>query len=78
MPGSTKLEKEMYEQFVIIEKYGRDITTKNSKEIHKLLNKVNPVGGRYKLDSPEGYKKFMEEATKIAKKYNLPTSFDPF
>ncbi|TRX30286.1 GIY-YIG nuclease family protein [Flavobacterium sp. ZT3R18] len=78
MKGSTKLEREMYEQFVILEKYGGDITTKNSKEIHKLLNKVNPVGGRFDLMSKAGKDKFTEEAIKIAKKYNLPTSFDPF
>jgi|GEM_PF-1296987 len=77
MPGSTKLEQEMYEQFVILEKYGGDITTKGSKEIHKLINKVNPVGGRYKLGSEAGDKLFREEALKIAKKYKLPTTFDP-
>jgi hypothetical protein len=77
MPDSKKLEREIYEQFVILEKYGGDITTKGSSELHKLINKVNPVGGRYKLNTPEGYKKFMDEALIIAKKYNLPTTFDP-
>ena len=77
MKGSTKFEREMYEQFIILEKYGGDIT-KGSKEIHKLLNKVNPVGGRFKLDTPEGLRKFTDEAIIIANKFNLPTSFKPF
>ena len=77
MPKSTKLEREMYEQFVILEKYGGDITKNGSKELHKLINKVNPVGGRYKLDTDAGKKLFKEEALKIAKKYKLPTTFDP-
>jgi peptidoglycan/xylan/chitin deacetylase (PgdA/CDA1 family) len=77
MKGSTKLEREMYEQFVILKKYGGDITKKGSKEIHKLLNKVNPVGGRYDLATDIGKEKFTEEAMKVAKKYNLPTTFDP-
>ena len=68
----------MYEQFIILEKYGGDITKKNSTEIHKLLNRVNPVGGRYDLKTTAGIDKFIEEAKKIAKKYDLPTSFDPF
>ena len=77
LPKSTKLEREMYEQFVILEKYGGDITKNGSKELHKLINKVNPVGGRYKLDTDAGKKLFKEEALKIAKKYKLPTTFDP-
>ena len=77
MPKSTKLEREMYEQFVILEKYGGDITKNGSKELHKLINKVNPVGGRYDLGSKAGKKLFKEEALKIAKKYKLPTTFDP-
>jgi hypothetical protein len=35
MPGSTKLEREVYEQYVI-DKYGKD----------NLINVVNPMGGR--------------------------------
>ncbi|ELY2018303.1 hypothetical protein SL053_002223 [Flavobacterium psychrophilum] len=77
MPGSTKLEQEMYEQFVILKKYGGDITTKGSSKLHKLINKVNPVGGRYKLGTKAGEDAFLEEALKIAKKYKLPTTFDP-
>lgn len=77
MPGSTKFEREIYEQFLILEKYGGDITKKNSKEIHKLLNKVNPVGGRFKLGTVEGDKLFYEKALEIAKKYKLPTEFEP-
>ncbi len=84
MVGSTKLEREIYEQFIILEKYGgdltkrgADITEKGSSVIGKLFNKVNPVGGKFDLKSPEGMKKFYEKATEIAKKYNLPTTFDP-
>ncbi len=77
MAGSTKLEREMYEQFVILEKYGGDITKKGNSELHKLLNKVNPVGGRFDLKSKTGRELFDEKALKIAKKYNLPTTFDP-
>uniref|UniRef100_A0AB33KZW4 GIY-YIG domain-containing protein n=1 Tax=Tenacibaculum sp. Pbs-1 TaxID=3238748 RepID=A0AB33KZW4_9FLAO len=74
MSGSTKLEREMYEQFVILRKYdGKINPTKNS--LAKLLNKVNPVGGRFKLNSPEGLKDFYDKAEKVAKKYNLPTEF---
>lgn len=77
MVGSSKLEREMYEQFIIIRKYGGDITKKGSGELHKLLNKVNPVGGRFDLKSPKGLDEFMQKATEIAKKYDLPTKFDP-
>ncbi|WP_047790771.1 MULTISPECIES: hypothetical protein [Tenacibaculum] len=77
MKGSTKLEREMYEQYIILEKYGGDITKKGSNELHKLLNRVNPVGGRFKLNTPKGYEEFMDKALEIAKKYDLPTKFDP-
>ncbi len=77
MKGSIKLEREIYEQFIILEKYGGDITKKGSEKLHKLLNKVNPVGGRFDLKSDAGKDLFMEEAIKIAKKYDLPTTFDP-
>ena len=77
MPGSTKPEQEMYEQFVILKKYGGDITPKNSTFLHKLINKVNPVGGRFNLKDPVEREKFMEKALEIAKKYKLPTTFDP-
>ncbi|OXA96092.1 GIY-YIG nuclease family protein [Flavobacterium hercynium] len=77
MKGSTKKEREMYEQFIILEKYGGDIASKSSTEVSKLINKVNPVGGKFKLGTPEGRKLFKEEALKVAKKYNLPTTFDP-
>lgn len=73
MKGSTKLEREIYEQFIILEKQEGKIS--KGKEIEYLLNKVNPVGGRFKLGTPEGGKLFKEEALKVAKKYNLPTSF---
>lgn len=77
MPGSTKLEREMYEQFIILEKYGGDLTKRGSNELHKLLNKVNPVGGRYNLTNPKSLNEFREKAIKIAKKHNLPTTFNP-
>jgi hypothetical protein len=35
------------------------------------------VGGRFDLKSKAGEKLFKEEALKIAKKYKLPTTFDP-
>lgn len=75
MPGSIKLEREMYEQFIIIEKYGGDITKKGSGELHKLLNKVNPVGGRFDLKNQKGLNEFRKKALEIAKKYDLPTTF---
>jgi hypothetical protein len=74
MKGSTKLEREMYEQFVILNKYKGKIS--KGSEVQYLLNKVNPVGGRFKLGTPEGLKKFTDEAIEIAKKYNLPTEFE--
>ena len=77
MKGSTKLEREMYEQFIILEKYSGDLTKKGSNELHKLLNKVNPVGGRFKLDTDAGRELFTEKVLEIAKKYGLPTKFDP-
>ncbi|MDX8552521.1 hypothetical protein MK851_02650 [Tenacibaculum sp. 1B UA] len=77
MKGSTKLEREIYEQYIILEKYGGDITKKGSSELHKLLNKVNPVGGRFKLNTDAGKELFNEKALEVAKKYNLPTKFDP-
>ncbi len=46
MAGSTKVEREIYEQFIILEKYGGDIATlaKRKKDVFtQLLNKVNPV-----------------------------------
>ncbi|MGG6231481.1 hypothetical protein [Tenacibaculum sp. SDUM215027] len=71
MKGSTKLERELYEQYIILEKYGGEISRKGKY----LLNKVNPVGGRYKLGTPLGEKEFYEAAEKVIKKYNLPSTF---
>lgn len=76
MPGSTKLEREIYEQFVILEKYGGDISKKGN-DLGYLLNKVNPVGGRFDLNSNTGKKLFERKAIEIAKKYNLPIQFNP-
>ena len=76
MPGSLPREREIYEQFVILQKYQGQINT-SKNPLAKLLNKVNPMGGRFNLKTPQGRKIFREEALKIAKKYNLPTEFDP-
>lgn len=73
MKGSTKFEREMYEQFIILKKYKGKIS--KGDELNYLLNKVNPVGGRFDLKSAEGLKEFYDKAEKIAKKYNLPTEF---
>jgi len=73
MKGSTKLEREMYEQFLILRKYKGKIS--KGSELNYLLNKVNPVGGRFHLKSAEGLKEFYDKAEKIAKKYDLPTEF---
>ncbi|MCG8386032.1 MAG: hypothetical protein MJA30_10850, partial [Cytophagales bacterium] len=59
MKGSTKFEREIYEQYLILRKGGTD----------NLINKVNPVGGRFDLKSPEGLKKFYDEANKVIKKF---------
>ncbi len=75
MAGSTKLEREIYEQFILIEKYGGIIKEKSI--FKKLLNKVNPVGGRFDLNSVEGLKKFKKRAKEIAENYNLPTEYKP-
>ncbi|MCF6346978.1 MAG: GIY-YIG nuclease family protein [Flavobacteriaceae bacterium] len=74
MNASTKLEREIYEQYIILEKYGGEISKKGG-ELKYLLNKVNPVGGRFDLKSPEGLKEFYAKAKKIARKYDLPTEF---
>ena len=74
MKGSTKLEREMYEQYIILKKYGGEISRKG-EELKYLLKKVNPVGGRYKLGTPLGDKEFYEAADKVIKKYSLPSTF---
>lgn len=75
MKGSTKVEREIYEQLIILRKYGGQINpSKNS--LAELLNKVNPVGGRFDLKSPEGLKEFYKKAEEIAEKYSLPKNFD--
>ncbi len=76
MVGSTKEQREIYEQFIILEKYGGQINPKKNP-LAKLLNKVNPYGGRSNLKTPQGRKKFKEKALEIAKEYDLPTKFDP-
>jgi len=73
MIGSTKEEREIYEQFIILKKYKA-----NWKELGFLLNKVNPVGGKFDLLSPVGRKKFYEAAEKVADKYNLPKEFPDY
>lgn len=76
MPKSTKLERDINEQFVIYRKYGMEINP-DKNPVAKLLNKVNPVGGRYDLKSQKGIKEFLKKAEEVAKKYKLPTTFDP-
>ncbi|WP_062057699.1 hypothetical protein [Aquimarina longa] len=76
MKGSTKLEREIYEQFIILEKYGGDISRKGSGKFHQLLNKVNPVGRRYSMKTKEGQNKLIKKAKEIAKKYSLPEEFE--
>lgn len=74
MPGSTKLEREIYEQFVILRKYQGEINSPQNP-MATLLNKVQPVGGRYDLKSDKGNQEFLKKAEEIAKKYKLPTKF---
>ena len=75
MKGSTRLQREIYEQYIILEKYGGQINPAKNP-LAKLLNKVNPVGGRFNLKNPQELKKFKEKALEIAKEYDLPTKFD--
>ncbi|WP_062055788.1 hypothetical protein [Aquimarina longa] len=77
MKGSTKQEREIYEQFIILEKYGGDISRKGSKGFHNLLNKVNPVGGRYDLKTDIGVEALKKKARELAKRWDLPTEFEP-
>ena len=70
MTGSTKAEREMYEQFAILRKYG-----KRWKDSKKMINKVNPMGGRFDLKSEKGLQEFYKEAEKLADKYKLPKQF---
>ncbi|MBL4746586.1 MAG: DUF4280 domain-containing protein [Flavobacteriaceae bacterium] len=70
MPGSTKVEREMYEQFAILKKYGE-----NWKDAKKMINKVNPMGGRFDLKTEKGLQEFFKEAEKVANKYKLPKEF---
>lgn len=76
MKGSTKPQREIYEQFIILEKYGGDISKRGSKGFHRLLNKINPAGGRYKLNTDAGREALRKKAKEIAKEYNLPTEFE--
>lgn len=76
MPDSDKLEREIYEQFVILEKYQGQINPEKNP-LAQLLNKVNPVGGRFDLESKAGRDIFYKKAKEIAQKYNLPTTFNP-
>jgi RHS repeat-associated protein len=62
MSGSSKYEREIYEQYLINKSGGID----------NLINVVNPVGGRFNLKTAEGLKEFAKEAIKVIEKYNLP------
>ena len=61
MVGSTKLEREIYEQFVILRKYRGQINP-SKNPLAKLLNKVNPVGGRFDLGSDTGRRLFEKKS----------------
>ncbi len=75
MKGSLKFEREIYEQYIILRKYRGQINpAKNS--LAKLLNKVNPVGGRYKIKNGIAPPEFYKKAEEIMKKYDLPKTFD--
>ncbi len=81
MPGSTKKQREIYEQWVIYRKYRGDIATldKRRKKIFtKLLNKVNPTGGRYPFGK-DGLpsEEYMEKLDEVLKRWNhLPKDFN--
>ncbi len=77
MPGSIKKEREIYEQFIILQKYGGDITKKGSGKFHQLLNKVNPVGGRYNLNTKVGRDELTKKAKELADRWDLPKEFEP-
>ncbi|WP_148639243.1 GIY-YIG nuclease family protein [Aquimarina longa] len=70
MAGSTKEQREIYEQYVIFKKY-----TEEWKDLGKLINKVNPVGGRFDLKSKKGLEEFYKKAEEIADHWNLPKEF---
>lgn len=76
MPGSDKFEREIYEQYIISKKYGGKLQKEG--DAGYLLNKVNPVGGRFDLTTKKGVKEFEKKAIEIAKRYKLPTEFPPF
>lgn len=78
MPGTTRPQREIYEQFVILEKFGIIKGGGNglSNKLRGLLNKVNPMGGRINLNSKEGREELREKALELAKKYDLPTEFE--
>ena len=74
MLGSTKLEQEIYEQFIILSKYDGKLV--KGDEIEYLLNKVNPVGGRFNIKDGIASPEFYKEAFKIIEKYKLPKTFN--
>ncbi len=74
MPGSTKKEREVYEQYIILKKYGVDW---KNPQFKKLLNRVNPVGGRFNLKTPEGREVFYEYVEEnIFSRWDLPKEFE--
>ncbi len=72
MKGSTKLEREIYEQYMILKKYGKEW---KGLKIKGLINRVNPVGGRYNLKTPQGIKEFYKDAEKVINRFNLQKEF---
>ena len=79
MPGTTKRQREIYEQFVILKKYGGRVTPRGTTidKLKGLLNKVNPMGGRVNLKDNIELDELYEKALELAKKYDLPTEFEP-
>lgn len=68
MKGSSKYERELYEQYQILKGGGINKGTNMSN----LLNVKNPVGGRIDLNSPKGLEQFSKLVSEVIKKYNLP------
>ena len=70
MKGASDYEMEMVENWLILKKYGTDWQNLvKSGDLKKLLNKRNPVGGRFDLKSRKGIKEFMEKAEKIIDRF---------
>ncbi len=70
MKGATDYQMEMVENWLIIKKYTKNWQSlKKTGKLKTLLNKRNPVGGRFDLKTEAGVKKFLKEAEKIIDKF---------